>query len=85
MRTVGIADLKAHLSEHLRAVRRGERLTIVDRGTPVATLSPVAAAASGLVVRPAKGKLSDFKPRGAPRPDIDAVAVLLEDRERGRR
>ncbi len=31
MKTVGIAELKARLSEHLRYVRRGHVLTILDR------------------------------------------------------
>lgn len=34
--TVGIRELKAHLSEYLRAVERGEQLTVTDRGRPVA-------------------------------------------------
>ncbi len=80
MKRVGIADLKAHLSEHLRAVRRGVRLTIVDRGTPVATLSPIDAAASGFVVRRAKGKLSEFEPPPRPRRVVDSLAALLEER-----
>ena len=33
MNNIKIADLKAHLSEHLRRVRRGEVLTILDRTT----------------------------------------------------
>jgi antitoxin (DNA-binding transcriptional repressor) of toxin-antitoxin stability system len=36
MKTVGIADLKARLSEHLRTVRRGGSLMVVDRDRPVA-------------------------------------------------
>lgn len=40
MRRVNIADLKARLSEHLRYVRRGHVLTILDRDTPVARVVP---------------------------------------------
>jgi prevent-host-death family protein len=40
MRKVGIADLKAHLSEHLRKVRAGRTLTVLDRDTPVAQIVP---------------------------------------------
>src|SRR5438309_2184879 len=36
MDTVGIAELKARLSEHLRAVRRARTLTVLDRDRPVA-------------------------------------------------
>src|SRR5207244_4161099 len=38
MDTVGIAELKARLSEHLRAVRRGRTLTVLDRDRPVAAV-----------------------------------------------
>jgi prevent-host-death family protein len=41
MKEVGIAELKARLSAHLRSVRRGHPITVVDRGTPVARLVPV--------------------------------------------
>ncbi len=40
MRTVKIAELKARLSEHLRYVRRGHVLTVLDRDTPIARLVP---------------------------------------------
>ena len=30
MKTVGIADLKARLSEHLKSVRKGRSLTVLD-------------------------------------------------------
>jgi prevent-host-death family protein len=38
--TVGVRDLKAHLSEHLKRVRRGARLAVTDRGRVVARLIP---------------------------------------------
>ena len=34
MKTVRIAELKARLSEYLRAVRRGETIAVLDRETP---------------------------------------------------
>jgi antitoxin (DNA-binding transcriptional repressor) of toxin-antitoxin stability system len=36
MSDVRIADLKARLSEHLRYVRNGEKMTVLDRDTPIA-------------------------------------------------
>jgi prevent-host-death family protein len=42
MQTVGVRELKARLSECLRRVRAGERLTVTDRGRAIATLAPVA-------------------------------------------
>lgn len=35
---VGITDLKARLSEHLRAVKKGAQLVVVEHGRPVATV-----------------------------------------------
>ena len=39
--TVGVRELKAHLSAHLRRVQGGVTLTITDRGEAVARLVPV--------------------------------------------
>jgi antitoxin (DNA-binding transcriptional repressor) of toxin-antitoxin stability system len=46
METVGIRDLKAHLSRHLKRVRAGVRLAVTDRGRTIATISPVEAPAN---------------------------------------
>ena len=40
MESVGVRELKAHLSEHLRRVQAGARLTITDRGRAIATIGP---------------------------------------------
>ena len=37
---VGIREFKAHLSQYLERVRRGERFTITARGKPVAEVGP---------------------------------------------
>lgn len=44
METVGVRDLKAHLSRHLKRVRAGARLVVTDRGLAVATIAPVPSA-----------------------------------------
>ena len=38
---VGIAQLKAHLSEYVRAAQKGSEIIIKDRQTPVAKLVPI--------------------------------------------
>ncbi len=38
MKAVGVRELKNRLSEYLRAVKRGERVLITDRGQVVAEL-----------------------------------------------
>lgn len=86
MKRVGITDLKAHLSGHLRTVRKGETLLVMDRGTPVARIVPAAEPHAGLVVRPATRDLQSVKrmlkrlpPLNLP---VDSLTLLLEDRKR---
>jgi prevent-host-death family protein len=81
MKGVGIADLKARLSEHLRSVRRGRTLTVLDRQTPVARIVPIAA--DPVEVRRATRRLRDLAPAPpAPARSTDSLAVLLDDRRR---
>ena len=40
MYEIKIADLKSRLSEHLRKVRAGRTLTVLERNTPVARIVP---------------------------------------------
>jgi prevent-host-death family protein len=83
MKKVGIADLKAHLSEHLRSVRRGHDILVVDRGTPVARIVPAAAAATPLVTRKPTRDLHSIRlPPPLPYP-VDSLAALLEERGEG--
>jgi prevent-host-death family protein len=39
--SVGIAELKAHLSDYVRAAQKGKEFIVKDRDTPVAKLTPV--------------------------------------------
>jgi prevent-host-death family protein len=41
MRSAGVAELKARLSEYLQRVKAGEEVLVTDRGKPVARLVPV--------------------------------------------
>jgi prevent-host-death family protein len=41
MKEVKIAELKASLSAHLAAVRKGEVVIVCDRSTPIARLTPI--------------------------------------------
>ncbi|MEP7344783.1 MAG: type II toxin-antitoxin system prevent-host-death family antitoxin [Gemmatimonadaceae bacterium] len=38
MKTVGVKQLKARLSEYLRAVKRGDVVVVTERDTPIAEL-----------------------------------------------
>jgi prevent-host-death family protein len=80
MSDVRIADLKARLSEHLRSVRNGGTVTVLDRDTPVARIIPVAA--PSLEIRKAKRRLSDLKLPPRPSKRTNSTAMLVEDRRR---
>ena len=41
MRTIGIAELKAHLSRELRRVTAGETIVVTDHSQAIALLSPI--------------------------------------------
>jgi len=79
MEKVGIADLKAHLSQHLRKVRGGRTLTVLDRDTPVAQIVPYDVAAP-LEVRRATRKARDLRLPPPPSNPTDSLSVLLQDR-----
>ena len=80
MTDVGIAELKARLSEHLRSVRNGGTLTVLDRDTPIARIVPYAA--QPLEIRKAKRRLRDLKLPPKPAKRTDSLAILVEERRR---
>jgi prevent-host-death family protein len=81
--TVGVAELRQHLSRYLRRVEQGERLLVTDRNRPVAELGPVPSGgdldrliAAGKVARPVR--------RGLPGPlrldgDVRALSRALDE------
>src|SRR3972149_10808228 len=70
MATVGIRELKNRFGEFLRRVADGERITVTDRGRPVAVLAPPGAGAGAIVtlVREGVARWGGGKPRGSGRP-----------------
>lgn len=81
MKTMTISDFKAHISEELRKVRKGARLVITDRETPVAEVRPIRAAGTRrLVVREPTAPF--MIPRLGATIDRDPLEYLLEDRSR---
>lgn len=77
MKKVGTADLKAHLSDHLRAVRSGETITVLDRKEPIARIVPFEDPTEGLVIQPARGSLADIDLPG-PIPGVPDVMETLQ-------
>ena len=80
MKSVGIAELKARLSEHLKSVRKGRTLTVLDRDTPVARIVPYAA--EPLEIRRASRRLRDLKLPPRPSAPTDSLSILMDDRRR---
>lgn len=91
MERVGVRELRQNLSVYLRRVRRGESLEVTERGRPVATLQPIAAAqdalgrleARGVSLRRGLGNLAELAPptKLELEPSLsDVVTELREDR-----
>jgi prevent-host-death family protein len=88
---VAVKELKSRLSEYLRRVRAGERLTITDRGEPVAEIYPLGRhrksgaqrladlADAGEVTLPRGRGLRDIEPM--PLRGRSIAGTLLEDRQ----
>ena len=83
MRQVGIAELKSRLSEYLRAVRRGETISVLDRETPVAQIVPVRQKNALRIRKPAPGTPPPNRVQ-LPKPlplKLDIVELLMEERQ----
>lgn len=93
MKSVGIKQLKAHLSEYVRRARGGELILVSDRDEIVAQLGPVRSgpksgslnetlerlAQQGSVTRAAQSKLGwSWSPRALELPK-ETVTRLLDD------
>ena len=89
METVGIRELKAHLSRHLRRVRSGARLLVTERGRVIASLDPAEAPRdlgwARALVASGRAQWSGGKPEGCRRPapttgGRTVSAAVLEER-----
>lgn len=89
MDTVGIRELKTHLSRHLERVRSGTRLLVTQRGRSIAIIQPVDSPAdldwAHQLVAEGRAHWNGSKPRAARKPvklrgERTASSVVLEDR-----
>ena len=88
MQTVGIRELKTHLSRHLKRVRSGARLLVTERGRSIATIGPVDAPAdvdwAHQLVAEGLARWNGGKPAVATGPATvtgrTAASIVLEDR-----
>jgi len=79
VKTINISTFKARISEQLRLVRKGERIVITDRDTPIAEVLPYEEKPD-LVLRSPRGKLKF--PRLSFRVARDPLDFLIEDRKK---
>jgi prevent-host-death family protein len=84
---VGIRELRQNLSHYLRRVRKGESLQVLDRGRPVALLTPLPGRSDAVGRLEAEGRLTrarkDLLELGPPpdRPVRTPISeALLEER-----
>lgn len=82
MKRIGVAELKARLSEYLRIARKGGEVTVMDRDQPIARIIAYDATQSlavrePLVVYKNLGSIPLPPPASLP---IDIVDLLLEER-----
>lgn len=85
---VGIRELKTNLSALLRRVRRGESLTVTDRGTPIARIIPsgissdelMTALQSAGILEWSGKKFSPAEPSAVVKGSTSVSDLLLEDR-----
>jgi prevent-host-death family protein len=82
MTRVKVAELKDHLSEHLRAAERGAEVVVTDRDRPIARITPYAPAEARASLRPPVGSFAEvrarrFEPAGW---SIDSLTLLREER-----
>jgi prevent-host-death family protein len=83
MKQVRIAELKAKLSEFLRAVQGGESIAVLDRNTAIAQIVPIRDRPGLRIRKPASGSPTPNKvalPKAMP-VKIDVLELLLEERQ----
>jgi prevent-host-death family protein len=87
--TVGIRELKTHLSSYVRRAKSGASVVITERGTPVARIVPIGRSLAnriedlveaGLITWSGKN-LSRIAPVARTQGQQTVADLLLEDRE----
>lgn len=83
MSNVRVAGLRCRLSLHLRKVRAGRFITVLDRSTPIARIVPYEEEGASLTVRHPLPGAPSLKQSSLPLPLKlrDIVALLLEERQ----
>lgn len=92
MSTVGVKELKDHLTQYLRRTKQGEEVVVTERGKPIAIIQPIESArpvvslqarlaklaAQGLLTLPTRKPLKKVRRVRVSGPPISRT--ILEDR-----
>jgi prevent-host-death family protein len=89
MKAAAVTDLKNRLSHYLRLVARGETITVLDRGRPVAQIVPPGEVSAdlerlvqaGLARLPRRKAAKNLWTRPLPRPAAPVSEALDQDRD----
>ena len=85
MKRVKIADLKNHLSQHLRAVEQGAEIEITDRRRPIVRLVPARTAEGQIRILAARRPFAEVRNRRFPKARWRSGSLCLLLEERGQR
>jgi prevent-host-death family protein len=84
--TIGVRELRDHLSSHLERVKAGGELVVTERGRPIARLVPASSGtrlerliAEGVVTPPARPRQPSSTWATLPK-DVGFVDAVLEQR-----
>lgn len=85
MKRVRVAELKDHLSEHLRSVERGAKVLVLDRDRPIAQIVPVPVASPAVELVPARRAFgaADRRASAPVRWSVTSLELLAEERREG--
>jgi antitoxin (DNA-binding transcriptional repressor) of toxin-antitoxin stability system len=85
MKSVRIAQLKDHLSEHLRAVEAGDEVLVMDRDRAIARIVPVNGMPAGPRLVPPAVDFATVRDRQRRSVDLGMSSTVLLREERGER
>jgi prevent-host-death family protein len=85
MKRVKIAELKDHLSQHLRAVEAGDEVLVTDRQRPIARILPVVDPRPAVTIISPRGDFMAMRDRERPHVDLGVSSTRLLIEERGDR
>lgn len=85
MKRVQIAELKNHLSQHLRAVEAGGEVVVTDRQRPIARIVPALSSGPAVSITSPRTDFVTVRDRERPPVELGVSSTRLLLDERGQR